>query len=59
VLWSARDDMEDLYGPPLPLWRPWVADGVDLMAGSIDAGHHVAEEAPEAVAAALTDFLGG
>lgn len=57
VLWSEQDDMEDIYGEPIAVWRPWVADGVDLQAGTIDSGHHAAEEAPEEVAAALTAFL--
>jgi haloacetate dehalogenase len=57
VLWSARDDMEDLYGDPIAAWRPWVAEAVELRAASVDSGHHAAEEAPEAVAAALADFL--
>lgn len=23
VLWSTRDDLEDLYGDPLAIWRDW------------------------------------
>lgn len=53
-LWSAHDDMEDLYGDPLTIWQPW-AD--HLQGASIDSGHHVAEENPDALAAALIDFL--
>jgi haloacetate dehalogenase len=53
-LWSARDDMEDLYGDPLAVWRPW-AD--DLRGFAIDSGHHVAEENPAALATALHRFL--
>ncbi|MBN6050939.1 alpha/beta hydrolase [Nonomuraea sp. RK-328] len=26
VLWSVRDDLEDLYGDPLALWRDWAGD---------------------------------
>jgi haloacetate dehalogenase len=59
VLWSARDDMEDIYGDPIPIWGPWVADGIALQAGTVDSGHHAAEEAPEEVAAELSSFLGG
>ena len=22
--WSARDDMEELYGDPVAVWRPWI-----------------------------------
>jgi haloacetate dehalogenase len=54
-LWSSRDDMEDLYGDPLAIWRAW-AD--DVRGRRIDSGHHMAEEAPEALAAALAEFLG-
>jgi haloacetate dehalogenase len=50
VLWSLRDDIEDLYGDPLVIWREW-ADDVDGF--GIDSGHHVAEENPEDLARAL------
>ncbi|MEE6257119.1 alpha/beta fold hydrolase [Plantactinospora sonchi] len=53
-LWSTRDDMVDLYGDPLSIWRRW-AD--DVRGAPIESGHHVAEENPEALAAALLDFL--
>ncbi len=43
ILWSLRDDLEDLYGDPRSIWRGW-AD--DVRGHGIDAGHHVAEEAP-------------
>jgi haloacetate dehalogenase len=54
VLWSLRDDLEEIYGNPLEPWRAWAPD---LRGGAIDSGHHMAEEAPEAVAEALTGFL--
>jgi haloacetate dehalogenase len=54
VLWSERDDLEDLYGDPLVIWRDW-AD--DVRGHGIDSGHHMAEEAPEVLAGALGDFL--
>ncbi|MEV0161207.1 haloacetate dehalogenase [Nonomuraea fuscirosea] len=54
VLWSAKDDMEDLYGDPLAIWRSW-AD--DVTGHAIDSGHHVAEEAPEQLAESLLAFL--
>ena len=54
VLWSQRNDLEDLYGDPLVIWRDW-AD--DLRGQSIDSGHHMAEEAPNALAASLGDFF--
>lgn len=53
VLWSLRDDIEDLYGDPLAVWRPWASD---LRGHGIDSGHHMAEEAPDALAAALLAF---
>lgn len=54
VLRSKRDDLEDLYGDPLTIWRAW-AD--DVRGHSIDSGHHVTEEAPEVLAASLGDFF--
>jgi haloacetate dehalogenase len=53
-LWAARDDMEDLYGDPLAIWRDW-AD--DVRGQSIDCGHHIAEEAPIELAALLASFF--
>jgi haloacetate dehalogenase len=55
LLWSARDDLGDLYGDPLAVWRPWAED---LRGHSIDSGHHMAEENPAALADALHQFLG-
>jgi haloacetate dehalogenase len=54
VLWSTRDDLEDLYGDPAAIWRDW-AD--DVRGHGIDSGHHVAEEAPEGLARSLLEFL--
>ena len=54
VLWAQRDDLEDFYGDPLVIWRDW-AD--DVRGHSIDSGHHMAEEAPNALAALLGDFF--
>ncbi|WP_221353730.1 alpha/beta fold hydrolase [Streptomyces beigongshangae] len=56
VLWSLRDDLEDLYGDPLRIWADW-APGV--RGHGVDSGHHVAEEAPEELAASLSDFFHG
>jgi haloacetate dehalogenase len=53
-LWAARDDMEELYGDPLAIWRDWAPD---LRGQSIDCGHHIAEEAPAELAALLTGFF--
>jgi haloacetate dehalogenase len=54
VLWATRDDMEELYGDPLEVWRAWAPD---LRAGPIESGHHLAEEAPDALVAQLRGFL--
>jgi len=54
VLWSGRDDLEDLYGDPLRIWRDWA---LDVRGHAIDSGHHMAEEAPDALAAALAAFM--
>lgn len=53
-VWAERDDMVELHSDPAAIWREW-AD--DVRATSIDSGHHMAEEAPEALAAVLADFL--
>jgi haloacetate dehalogenase len=53
-LWSTKDDMEELYGSPLDVWRPWVSE---IEGHGIDSGHHVAEENPVALAEALKSFL--
>ena len=54
VLWATGDDMEDLYRDPLEVWGPW-AD--DLRGGPITSGHHMAEEAPDALAGELLSFF--
>ncbi|GAA1636373.1 alpha/beta fold hydrolase [Catellatospora bangladeshensis] len=54
LLWSSRDDLAELYGDPLAVWRPWAAD---LRGGPIDSGHHMAEENPGALVDALCGFL--
>jgi haloacetate dehalogenase len=54
VLWSERDDLFELYGDQLSLWREWASD---VTVGSIDSGHHVAEEAPEELVRRILEFL--
>ncbi|MFG2789684.1 alpha/beta fold hydrolase [Streptomyces sp. NPDC048419] len=56
ILWSLKDDLEDLYGDPVSIWRRWT---VDVRGHGIDAGHHVAEEAPDALASSLSAFFTG
>ncbi len=47
VLWSTRDDLEELYGDPLDVWRAWAAD---VRGHGIESGHHMAEEAADDLA---------
>jgi haloacetate dehalogenase len=54
VVWATQDDMERLYGDPARVWRRWAAD---VARASITAGHHIAEEAPQELAAALAGVL--
>ncbi|MEU3370799.1 alpha/beta hydrolase [Streptomyces sp. NPDC006660] len=56
ILWSLRDDLVDLYGDPLEIWRSWAPD---VRGHGIDAGHHVAEEAPGPLASSLAGFFAG
>lgn len=54
VAWSSRDDLEDLYGDPVEVWQSWASD---VRGVRIDSGHHMAEEAPDALADALAGFF--
>lgn len=54
VGWSLKDDLEELYGDVLAVWRPWTSD---LQGFSINCGHHMAEEAPQELAERLMSFL--
>jgi len=56
VLWATGDDLADLYGDVLGVWRPWAAD---LRGRPFPSGHHMAEEAPDALAGELLTFLSG
>jgi haloacetate dehalogenase len=53
--WSTRDDLADLYGDPLAIWKRW-AD--DVTGRPIDSGHHMAEENPAALTEALRSLMG-
>lgn len=55
MLWSSRDDMADLYGDPIAVWREWAED---VRGFAIESGHHMAEDNPADLAAALREFLG-
>ena len=52
--WSVQDDLEELFGDPVAIWRGW-AD--DVHGARIDSGHHMAEQAPEQLAAVLGEFV--
>jgi haloacetate dehalogenase len=54
VLWASRDDLGELYGDPLEIWRAWTDD---LRGHEVDSGHHMAEEIPEVLAAELRAFF--
>lgn len=54
VLWAQRDDLPGLYGDVLAVWRGW---SDDVRGRGLDCGHHMAEEAPEELAAELLAFL--
>ena len=57
VAWSLHDDLEELHGDPVAIWRPWV--DAAITAARIDSGHHMAEENPEQLAAELLAFARG
>jgi haloacetate dehalogenase len=55
VVWATLDDMERLYGDPVSVWRDWLAD---IRGGvPIESGHHMAEQAPDQLAAAIHEFI--
>ncbi len=54
VLWAAHGALPRLHGDIAEVWRAW-AD--DVRGAAIDARHFLAEDAPEATAAQLLDFL--
>lgn len=53
-LWSKYDDLEEIYGDVLSIWKAWAPD---VRGKAISSGHHMAEEAPEELAAELIQFL--
>jgi haloacetate dehalogenase len=56
VAWSTRDDMVQLYGDVVEVWRPWARD---VRGAAVESGHHMAEEAPDELAAELRSFFAG
>ena len=57
IIWSLRDDLEQIYGDVLSVWKPWAEQAVT--GAGIDCGHHMAEEAPVELAKALKTFFDG
>ncbi|WP_418163293.1 alpha/beta hydrolase [Pantoea vagans] len=53
-LWSKYDDLEEIYGDVLSIWEAWAPD---VRGKAISSGHHMAEEAPEELAAELIQFV--
>ncbi|MFT4039204.1 MAG: alpha/beta hydrolase, partial [Thermomicrobiales bacterium] len=51
---ATRDDLGDLYDDPAGIWRNWASSVRQV---ELDSGHHMAEEAPDALAAAILSFL--
>jgi haloacetate dehalogenase len=54
IAWSVHDDLEELWGDPVLIWRDW-AD--DVRGATIDSCHHMAEEAPDQLAEVLREFF--
>jgi haloacetate dehalogenase len=54
VLWGARNDLEELFGDPLAIWREWAHD---VRGRALDCGHYLAEEAPDETYAELRAFF--
>jgi haloacetate dehalogenase len=56
IVWATRDDIEELYGDPVAVWRDWA---VDVRGLPLESGHHMAEEVPKELASAIAAFIGG
>lgn len=54
VLWSTQDDLEELYGNPLLIWRDWAEN---VTGYGINSGHHMAELAADELGTALGRFV--
>jgi haloacetate dehalogenase len=55
VLWGAKGRIGGWYDP-LALWREYCA--AEVTGGPVEAGHYLAEEAPDQVLAAFGNFFG-
>jgi len=54
VLWGSKGKIGQWYDP-LAIWRTYCS--ADVSGGPLDCGHYLAEEAPQAVLAALSAFF--
>ena len=54
VLWALQDDLQQIYGDVLAVWRSWAQKP---QGRALNCGHHMAEEAPEELARELIKFL--
>ncbi|GAB2954820.1 alpha/beta hydrolase [Micromonospora polyrhachis] len=54
VLWSTRDDMQQLYGDVVAVWRNWAED---VRGAPVESGHHMAEDAPVELTEKIVEFL--
>jgi haloacetate dehalogenase len=54
VLWGAQDDIEEIWGNPVDVWRDW---SVDVRGHPMQSGHHMAEEIPEELAGEIAAFI--
>jgi haloacetate dehalogenase len=54
VLWGSKDDLAELYNDVLGIWRTWATA---VTGQSLNAGHHMSEEAPEELTRALLAFF--
>lgn len=54
ALWSTLDDLQQLYGDPIAIWRSWAPH---VTGHGVESGHHMAEEAPAELAKSLQLFL--
>lgn len=51
---ATRDDLGDLYDDPAGIWRNWASSVRQV---ELDSAHHMAEESPDELAAAILDFI--
>ncbi len=57
AIWGARSHTGRVYGDVLKIWQDYAS--TTITGGSIDCGHYVPEEAPEATLKAFLEFFEG